>query len=578
MIPASPPVDSNESDEMNPESTPPMGSIEDINPIRQQESETKPSASSYVSKLSFRQKLPCGDLIGNREQYIRICAPLYNAASIGDWEAAQVIFGKHKDLILVECAITENYETALHIAASAKSSKSVDKFVKNLVTMMTEKQLELTNKNDNTALCLAAAAGNVKIVMTLLEKNPALVDIPGSSGMMPLYMASLFGRSKMVNYLYDKSGQMSGNRWKDQNRSWVLQKCVEADHFDVAIKIVTYWPQLATSGIVLRVLARKTDAFKGTKPHFIMRILYPILALIHVKIGSSDQKPTDAMKLLRIMWAEIMKLPDREISSIIRGPIDPPSTSGKDKEDVQQLIAKLPDRLYKLLREEESYQKGKKLTKGLDNEELKDQPKKFSSRILFVAAEMGNTEFLIELIRQYPDLIWKMNDNGQTIFHVAVIHRHEGIYNLLHEIGSMKDMITPMKDDEGNTMLHLVGKCPKNNHNQNDSGVGLQMQRELLWFKEVEALLPPSYRERKNKNGQTPHELFMEEHKDLLSANEKWMKDTANQCLVVGALIASIAFAAAFGVPGGYDQNTGQVNLGTNHYRPLDFHTSHLIC
>lgn len=49
--------------EMNPESTP-MGSIEDINPIRQQESETKPSASSYVSKSSFHQKLPCGDLVG----------------------------------------------------------------------------------------------------------------------------------------------------------------------------------------------------------------------------------------------------------------------------------------------------------------------------------------------------------------------------------------------------------------------------------------------------------------------------------------------------------------------------------
>lgn len=50
--------------EMNPESTPPMGSIEDINPIRQQESETKPSASSYVSQSSFHQKLPCGDLVG----------------------------------------------------------------------------------------------------------------------------------------------------------------------------------------------------------------------------------------------------------------------------------------------------------------------------------------------------------------------------------------------------------------------------------------------------------------------------------------------------------------------------------
>nr|GEZ31723.1 ankyrin repeat-containing domain, PGG domain protein [Tanacetum cinerariifolium] len=30
-----------------------------------------------------------------------------------------------------------------------------------------------------------------------------------------------------------------------------------------------------------------------------------------------------------------------------------------------------------------------------------------SSRVLFVAAEMGNTKFLVELIRRYPDLIWK---------------------------------------------------------------------------------------------------------------------------------------------------------------------------
>lgn len=242
-----------------------------------------------------------------------------------------------------------------------------------------------------------------------------------------------------------------------------------------------------------------------------------VFAFIDVKVGLSE-KPSDAMKLLRVLLANIVQLPKDTIASIMRGPADPPIAYA---------------------------------------EKPSQQRPKFSSRVLFVAAEVGNTEYLVEVIGQYPDLIWRTNDHGHTIFHVAARHRHMDIYNLVHEIGSMKDMITPLKDENGNNMLHLVGKCAKKNQYQNDSGVGLQMQSELLWFKEVEALLPPSYRYRKNKDGLTPHELFRKEHKDLLIMNEKWMKDTANQCLVVATLIASVAFAAAFGVPGGYNQNTG---------------------
>ncbi|KAJ0620589.1 putative PGG domain-containing protein [Helianthus annuus] len=116
-----------------------------------------------------------------------------------------------------------------------------------------------------------------------------------------------------------------------------------------------------------------------------------------------------------------------------------------------------------------------------------------STRVLFIAAEMGNTTFLVELIRKYPDLIWKVNDNNLSIFHIAV----------------------------------------------------------NIATKEVEKMIPPSYRERKNRDGLTPHELFTMEHKELVIQGEKWMKDTASQCMVVAALIATIVFAAAFTVPGG---------------------------
>lgn len=70
-------------------------------------------------------------------------------------------------------------------------------------------------------------------------------------------------------------------------------------------------------------------------------------------------------------------------------------------------------------------------------------------------------------------------------------------------------------------------------------------------------MLPPSYREQKNNDGLLPHELFTKDHKDLMSASERWIKDTASHCMVVVALIATIVFAAAFTVPGGYNQITG---------------------
>ncbi|XP_074354435.1 ankyrin repeat-containing protein ITN1-like [Apium graveolens] len=89
------------------------------------------------------------------------------------------------------------------------------------------------------------------------------------------------------------------------------------------------------------------------------------------------------------------------------------------------------------------------------------------------------------------------------------------------------------------------------------SGVALQMQRELLWYKEVESMVQPSLREMKNKQGKTPRDLFTEEHAKLMDKGERWMKETASQCMVVAALITTIMFAAAFTFPGGNNQESG---------------------
>lgn len=70
-------------------------------------------------------------------------------------------------------------------------------------------------------------------------------------------------------------------------------------------------------------------------------------------------------------------------------------------------------------------------------------------------------------------------------------------------------------------------------------------------------MIPPNYRQRKNLDGKTPQDLFTSKHENLVTKGEDWMKSTASQCMVVATLIATIVFAAAFTLPGGYNQKTG---------------------
>jgi hypothetical protein len=65
--------------------------------------------------------------------------------------------------------------------------------------------------------------------------------------------------------------------------------------------------------------------------------------------------------------------------------------------------------------------------------------------LLVEAAKVGNVEFLLIIIRSYdPDLLWQLIDekHGISLFHIALIYRQRSVFNLIHEIGVMKEKIT----------------------------------------------------------------------------------------------------------------------------------------
>lgn len=69
--------------------------------------------------------------------------------------------------------------------------------------------------------------------------------------------------------------------------------------------------------------------------------------------------------------------------------------------------------------------------------------------------------------------------------------------------------------------------------------------------------MPPPCLEMRNKDGQTPWEVFSKEHKSMLEWSETWMRNRAHTSMLIATLLLTLVFAAAFQVPGGSDQVTG---------------------
>ncbi|BFG21042.1 hypothetical protein CerSpe_073160 [Prunus speciosa] len=161
-----------------------------------------------------------------------------------------------------------------------------------------------------------------------------------------------------------------------------------------------------------------------------------------------------------------------------------------------------------------------------------------------------------------PLKLWeKWIYDGIHIQHPPAIHDvHVNVENLEEKLGSQKISFSVFGLTQGpsSSLCKLLGMLSPTEKLDRISGAALQMQRERQWFKEVESIVVlPSGVGAFNKQRMKPHELFTQNHNKLKEEGEKWMKDTATSCTVVGALTITIMFAAAFTVPGGNNGGTG---------------------
>ncbi|CAL5328637.1 unnamed protein product [Camellia sinensis] len=91
-----------------------------------------------------------------------------------------------------------------------------------------------------------------------------------------------------------------------------------------------------------------------------------------------------------------------------------------------------------------------------------------------------------EIVNSFPRAILAKDSEDRNIFQLAVIKRHENVFNLLYQMGEYKQYITRLEDDNENTLLHLVGNQAPIEKLNVVPGAALQMQRKLQWFKVIQ--------------------------------------------------------------------------------------------
>ncbi|KAI3950172.1 hypothetical protein MKW92_044486 [Papaver armeniacum] len=186
-----------------------------------------------------------------------------------------------------------------------------------------------------------------------------------------------------------------------------------------------------------------------------------------------------------------------------------------------------------------------------------------ASDVMKTAIKQGTIELVEECIKTFPYLM-RCDMEGQSMLQMAIAKRNEMIVDLICEASEdgIIDLVST-DDIEGNTVLHYAAKLAPSDHLNSISGAYLQMQRELQWFKGVENMMLEKFKHKRNAEGDTAHHIFAEEHRELMEKGEKLLKDTSGSCMVVAALIATVAFAAAFTAPGGNISDNDSIKNGT---------------
>ncbi|KAL9463711.1 hypothetical protein AB3S75_001510 [Citrus x aurantiifolia] len=404
-------------------------------------------------------------------------------------------------------------------------------------------------------LFIAVGCGKKNIIEILMRYKTDLPNVKHVTLLHPVHYAALLGLRDAVDYLLPKTIQSLDGH----DAITLLKFLINSNLFDMALAVLKKHPNIARAAlddtrIILESSSKKPKAFaSGSRLGYWKRLLYQWIPTQEEynphphpqyenadgdeekqlrgtsKIHLAPQKIATAFGSLRqklkiVLWNNIMQL-----APCIKSIRDTKLTHEQTLEILTIMCAG-----------------------AVDNLSTHEEAEKIMKTPMFTAARWGIYEIVMGIIISFfPAPLYFKDKDGNFIFDAAVEHRQQKVFNIIFNMPKQYTIARLANVDvKGENTLHLAARSVPSSE---VPGAALQMQRELQWFKAVENFVHPTFQDQLNKDDKTPRELFTEAHEELVKEGEKWMKDTAQSCSLVAALIITIAFAAAITVPGGSD-------------------------
>ncbi|XP_055961620.1 uncharacterized protein LOC126677327 isoform X2 [Mercurialis annua] len=436
--------------------------------------------------------------------------PLRKAVETGDVDAVEDFIHRHPHSVQKKIA---NYgRTALHIATLAGNTKMVQV----LVEFMSEDDLKRVDRNGESSLIYAATIGSTRIAEIMVEKSSDLVTVgvPAKDS-LPVTVACHHGHRETARYLYSVTPFDLLEPKSGAYGSLLLHESISREMFDISLDLLQRCPSIAT-----------------TVNHLDINPLHEFASLRYLFPSGTHF----------VFWKHWIYSRLGQLRNLV--------SNFLDFFGLKQIYEKKLTHAYafKILHI---------MCEHIKTIEPDDFRKNGVYLSFFVAIREGVIEVVVEMIKSIPSLVSALDNNLRGMLMLAVQHRQEKIFSLVHVLDMSKFMSISHLDKDRNTMLHVAAKLAPSRRLSRISGAALQMQRELQWYKEVESIVNPLAKAYVNDFEQRPGDIFSSDHYELVADGEKWMKDTATSCTVVGALIITIMFTAAFTVPGGNHQETG---------------------
>ncbi|KAM4111071.1 hypothetical protein ACJW30_05G040500 [Castanea mollissima] len=426
-----------------------------------------------------------------------------------------------------------------------------------------------TSPKLNTILHVAASSGHEKVVKVILETKGCqqLVMRKNSAGDLALHVAASAGHLPILKLLLSASyqhleeSQCSFEPLKEQNKRGntplhlaLINKYQEVTskikYNEVARFLVETEPVVTCSSINKE---NKSPLYMAAEAGDVelLEIMLNKLPCLQKVAGKSIVHPTISCafttKNIGILDTVLRKMPHLITNQDNTGmtPLSHAASIGF-LDGVQYLLEKASDCAYKI---------------DLNG-----------FYPIHTASKKGHIEVIEFFLNQYPDMSELLNRNGQNILHVAAVSGKAKAVAYMLKRDDL-EMLINEKDNYGNTPLHLASK------ERHPKVVSI-----LTWDKRVSLKLLnnvgktaldvagdyspvrfPSFREqltrqalryagapRAPRSSTSKNMQIMMPHMKLHSD-----KDRVGTLLLVAALVATVTFAAAFTVPGGYNGSGG---------------------